>query len=89
MIRGDLGNEKVGCGLDKVKITFGDVTTVYMTFSALIRLLRDGTVVTWVKEECWCISYCIKKQNKNTLQNTYTMYLTCGLSLKRGEIRRL
>ena len=64
MIHGDLGNEKVGCGLDKVKITFGDVTTVYMTFSALIRLLRDGTVVTWVKEECWCISYCMKKKTR-------------------------
>ena len=59
MSRGDLGNERFGCDMDKVKITFGDVTTVYMTFSALTRLVRDGTVVTWFKEEWWCISYCI------------------------------
>ena len=55
--------EKVGGGLDEVKITFGDLTSAYMRFNALTRLLRDVTVLTWVKEECWFISYYQKTKN--------------------------
>ena len=79
--------EKVGGGLDEVKITFGDLTTVYMRFNALTRLLRDVTVLTWVKEECWFISY--YQQKKKTLKDISTIYLTCGDSRKRREIGRL